>query len=925
MIPGTTTDGAVLKTLLVSDLVGSTQLVERLGDRRSAKVFAQHDRLARSLIAVHKGREIDKTDGFLLLFERPISALRYALAYHQGLDKLSGELGVTLASRVGIHLGEVILRVNKPEDVARGAKPVEVEGLAKPKAARLMSLADGRQTLLTRSAYDMARRGEVETVRRLRWMEHGAYLLKGVREPIEIFEVGEEGSAPLVAPRDSDKVHRVGGEETLAVRLAVAVRNPFYHRQAITDPACFYGRGYLVRSLFEMVASGQSCALVGERRMGKSSLLGYLADPRVQEAHGLDPRRTLAAVFDFLAFQSCSPEELWREILETLELAAEDTQALRVLKQAARLEEVSFATLRRALRSLGRSGFRVVLLCDEFELAVQNALFDLSFFGALRSLAGSDGVVFVTASRLSLLELEQYRGEEVRRKVLGSPFFNIFAEFNVGPFEDFEVAELLAGSLDAAPIRFEDGEVRLLDELAGRHPYFVQLAAYHLYAMLGKIRRRGAAAPDDALMARLVEETREGVSREAAKIFRNQWHHSGEAERAALVALTASGETPMPPPGAAGALEPRVLERLERRGLVRVVDSASTDLAGRRARLFSALLAEWIRLNVSSAPPPVAPATGRSADAEQPPAVESPRPIPERYTVLEEIGRGGAGTVFKAWDGRLERVVALKVLDERIRSSPDTLRRLLSEARTCASLHHPHIVVIHDIDVEHGVLVEGFLAGGSLRDLLEMSPVLVPGDVLSLAEQLVDALSAAHCAGVVHRDLKPENVLLAQRPQARGSDQEAPRLPTVKLADFGTALRLADLSQVPERRSIAGTLAYMAPEQLAGENAGPAADLFALGVVLYEAQHGERPPADGARSAPARADLTAVGDPISKLHEIVSRCLADSLDERFTTASAVRAALAECQADQLTATSWGPRTPDSMSASSDSASTGREK
>ena len=897
-LPDPTTDGAVLKTLLISDLVSSTRLVEQLGDRRSAKVFARHDHLARSLLEVHRGREIDKTDGFLLLFERPINAVRYALSYHQTMSKLSEELDISLVSRIGIHLGEVILRVNKPEDVARGAKPLEVEGLAKPMAARLMSLAQGRQTLLTRGAYDVARRGAEDGVTdaKLRWPAHGAYLFKGVSEPIEVFEVGEEGSAPLFAPRDSDKVHRVGGEGTLAMRLVPAVRNPFFHRQAIADPTCFYGRGRLVRSLLEMVASSQSCALVGERRLGKSSLLGYLAEPRVLQAHGLDPRRTLVALFDFLAFQSYSPAELWLEILEMLEIAAEDEEARRILETTARQDEVTFAVFRRALRTLKRRGFRVVLLCDEFELAVQNPKFDLSFFGALRSLAGSEGVVFVTASRLSLLELEQYRGEEVRQKVLGSPFFNIFAEFSVGPFEDFEVAELLAGSLDASTIRFDLEGVRFLDSVAGRHPYFLQLAAYHLYAALesaGAARSTGG----DELLARV----RDRVDREAAKIFRNQWQHSRAAERRALAALAVaehrSGDVEVPPKGAAGALDVRVLERLERRGLVRLLEPAAPE-SRRRVRLFCGLLAEWIQANVT-ATLELATAEGGSgtSDAAPPQRPESrsgaaaSAPAGERYTVLEEIGRGGAGTVFKAWDGRLERVVALKVLDDHIRASPGTLRRLLHEARTCAGLHHPHIVVIHDIDVERGVLVQEFLAGGSLRDLLEVSPVLSRADVLSLAEQLADALAAAHRAGVIHRDLKPENVLLSHRPPARTAAAEMPILPNVKLADFGTALRLADLSQVPERRSIAGTLAYMAPEQIAGEAAGPAADFFTLGVVLFEARYGERPPpvTEGDVTAP-RAD--GDGGAPSGLDGVIARCLEPSPKERFQVADELLAALA---------------------------------
>ena len=203
----------VVKTLLMNDLVDSTRWVETLGDEGAAALFHRHDRLARDLLVEHGGLEIDKADGFLLLFERPLAAVRYAVAYHEALDQLSRAEGVELKSRVGIHVGEVMLRRNPHRDVARGAKPVEVEGLAKPVVARLMGLAVGGQTLISRGVYDMARRGSVgiEALGELSWLGHGSYLMKGVEEAIEVFEVGREGLSPLAVPPDSDKAQRTGG------------------------------------------------------------------------------------------------------------------------------------------------------------------------------------------------------------------------------------------------------------------------------------------------------------------------------------------------------------------------------------------------------------------------------------------------------------------------------------------------------------------------------------------------------------------------------------------------------------------------------------------------------------------------------------------------------------------------------------------
>jgi len=206
-----------LRVLLLTDVVDSTRIVGRLGDLRAAQLFAQIDRVARDLLNLHHGREIDRTDGFLMLFERPIDAVRYALSLHGELHLLGQNAGLELRARCGIHLGEVVLHENTPEDVARGAKPLEVEGLAKPLAARVMSVALGGQTLVTRSAYDLARRsavGSESLADTIAWVSHGTYELKGVDEPVELFEVGLRDIAPLAPPPNSDKVRRISGPHT---------------------------------------------------------------------------------------------------------------------------------------------------------------------------------------------------------------------------------------------------------------------------------------------------------------------------------------------------------------------------------------------------------------------------------------------------------------------------------------------------------------------------------------------------------------------------------------------------------------------------------------------------------------------------------------------------------------------------------------
>jgi len=248
--------------LLLTDVVDSTAMSERLGDRRMAEVWAAHDRLARGLLSDHGGREIDKTDGFLLLFDDVPAAAAYAIAYHAALRGLSDELGESVEARAGLHLGPVMLRENAPDEVALGAKPLEVEGLAKPTAARVMSLAQGGQTLLTEAA--LAALGERGPD--LRVVCHGHWRLKGVAEPVELHEVGDD-HAPFLPPPDGAKVYRVvrDGHDWRPVR-------DLPHNLP-TAPNRSFGRRAELRAIADAFADGaRLVTLLGPGGTGKTHL-----------------------------------------------------------------------------------------------------------------------------------------------------------------------------------------------------------------------------------------------------------------------------------------------------------------------------------------------------------------------------------------------------------------------------------------------------------------------------------------------------------------------------------------------------------------------------------------------------------------------------------------------------------------------------
>ena len=229
------------RALLFTDVVDSTRLVERLGDARAAQVWTEHDRRARDLLARHRGREIDRTDGFFLLFDAAADAARYALAYHRAIADLE------LEARVGLHVGVVTLRENAAADVDRGAKRTEVEGLAKPFAARVMALARGGQTLLSAAAH-AALGAELDDAAGIEG--HGHYRLKGIEAPVEIFELGLRASCAFAPPADADKAYRVLRAGDLWRPLREVRHNLAPERDA------FVGRSTELRALAQRLDGG---------------------------------------------------------------------------------------------------------------------------------------------------------------------------------------------------------------------------------------------------------------------------------------------------------------------------------------------------------------------------------------------------------------------------------------------------------------------------------------------------------------------------------------------------------------------------------------------------------------------------------------------------------------------------------------------
>ena len=244
-----------IRALLLTDVVDSTKLSETLGDAAMAEVWVAHDQVARLLLPAWRGREIDKTDGMLLMFESSADAVGYALAYHRGLSTLP----VALLARAGLHVGAVILRENAAAAIALGAKPLEVEGLAKPTAARVMSLARGGQTLLTADARDHLGKTTLKVV------SHGHWMIKGVSDPVEVFEAGEH-EARFAMPPDGEKVFRVvrAGEWWLPVK-DIPNNLPY-------QTTSFIGRERELAEVKALLSRSRLLTLLGMGGLGKTRL-----------------------------------------------------------------------------------------------------------------------------------------------------------------------------------------------------------------------------------------------------------------------------------------------------------------------------------------------------------------------------------------------------------------------------------------------------------------------------------------------------------------------------------------------------------------------------------------------------------------------------------------------------------------------------
>jgi conflict system STAND superfamily ATPase len=356
--------------------------------------------------------------------------------------------------------------------------------------------------------------------------------------------------------------------------------NPFTYGNPIRDPSRFFGRSREVTQIFGRLRNKEfeSSSIVGDRRIGKTSLLNYLADPGIRVAYSLDPEHYDFIYVDLqMVDEAMGPDQLWRQLLLLMRKHCVEHGIRGVEAALERREQLNTFYLDELFRELDDRGQYVVFLLDEFERVTENANFGPDFYYGLRALMIHHNVALVTSSRLELIEL--CHSEAVK----ASPFFNVFANINLRLFSDADCQLMISRSLSGTEILFSEPEMEQVFQLAGLHPFFLQAACCMLY------ESHQLGLDEVARSAFLKEKFRS----EAIPHMVDYWDNSGDYEKIVLTAaaLLEHAARPMREfslkelQAVFLRAEP-CLEQLEKRGLLMSCDAGY--------RLFSSVLGPWI-------------------------------------------------------------------------------------------------------------------------------------------------------------------------------------------------------------------------------------------------------------------------------------------------------------------------------------------
>ncbi|HYK90853.1 MAG TPA: protein kinase [Acidobacteriota bacterium] len=623
--------------------------------------------------------------------------------------------------------------------------------------------------------------------------------------------------------------------------------NPYLNRVMIQDPNQFFGRRSEIRRILARLGADrpQSISLVGERRMGKSSLLYHLTCREVQERH-LPDRSSLVIVFlDFQQLRQITVADFFGLLLDEIRRACSETLDT---------GPPGYRAFQNLLEAFRREKRKLILLFDEFQAITSNPAFSVEFYSYLRSMANNYAVAYLTSSNIELQRLCY------SSNISDSPFFNIFSNFYLKTFEREEACDLICrpSSEQELPLRTYADEII---DIAGLFPFYLQIVCSIYFDWL---KGNPGLEPDrEEIKSRFVEE--------AAPHFDYFWEHAAP-ECQALLERLACGEQPNPE-------EVHICQSLQRKGY----------LLGeqQRLRLFSPIFADHIRM-LASAPARAIRAHSAGGSVGNP--AIGPGVRVHQYQILRKAGEGGMGVVYEAEDTELNRVVALKFIKPSLVQDEMPRRRFLQEARSAGSLSHPAIASVFEL-FEYGKnlgLALEWINGSTLKQRILKEGRVNLFRLLAWMVQALDGLEEAHKHGIVHRDINTSNLMLTLDDRIKIVDFGLARSTGLEMDKTRTAMTVAG--------ALMGTIDYMSPEQAQGIPADARSDLYSLGVVFFEGLTGTLP--YGGESAVAKLQAI-IHVPVPSLdpygiersmcvEPVLTKLLAKSPETRHSSAAELR-------------------------------------
>jgi hypothetical protein len=385
----------------------------------------------------------------------------------------------------------------------------------------------------------------------------------------------------LSEPKETTRIKETSAPATVST-------NPFTFGNSIKEPERFFGRKQEIRQILNRLLSSahESTSLIGERRIGKTSLLLYLAHPKVAQSLGLTPDKFYLVYVDFQGLTDITPTRFWQRVLKKMSRSVCDESLKPSIKRLSEQQEFDLFDLEDLFQASQDKGLTTVLMMDEFEYVTQNPNFKSDFFGALRALAIHHGVALIPSTRRELVDL--CHSDEIK----GSPFFNIFANVVLRPFTRPEVDGLLEGYSTQGETSLTPAEHDLIWSLGGGYPFFVQMAGY--YFTEGKAQGLSGETLEKFVV--------NNFDQQADAHYSYLWSHCSESEKITLLTILTLG-LQEPSKKTIPNLEnlahlrartPQDLVALGKRGMVEDLDSIYS--------LFSASFARWIQREIVAPP-----------------------------------------------------------------------------------------------------------------------------------------------------------------------------------------------------------------------------------------------------------------------------------------------------------------------------------